>query len=402
MTKERIKELRKFVEEINENARIDLNVNGRAKVADLLALLDEKKKAEAENDRLATDLSHHQHDLLCEEQDRKKAEAELEAQRPLIEAVMAVPKDYVSMCPYIAEHDDYWHDVHRAALKFREGRAATPQNGAYAPNVGQAAEPANPVGPIDLDLQAYLDNEPGDEAVKLSGGLTTAPEADTPGPLPKDVEEALMDVDSVIAYAGGLTDQGRKDAFTALRTIRAALTTKNGADGPSVRPMTAPTLSDLRGIAPDATGDLSSEEFVRRIRQGWTPPWKAPTSEEERNAWRRAQLAKEYMWPINDNKPAPTSAERKEMLFNMERVKRHVPFDVWDKIRTLILAEPAQSSVVSGQEVSIPCEKKVVSREWLHDTAIILCCVGTRVDHIEQDLEARLSELGVEVEGEKP
>jgi hypothetical protein len=34
----------------------------------------------------------------------------------------------------------------------------------------------------------------------------------------------------------------------------------------------APSLMDLRGIAPDITGDLSSEEFVRRIREGWTPP----------------------------------------------------------------------------------------------------------------------------------
>jgi len=46
--------------------------------------------------------------------------AQLERQRPLIEAVMAVPDDYVSLCPYIAERGDYWHDVHRAALKLRE------------------------------------------------------------------------------------------------------------------------------------------------------------------------------------------------------------------------------------------------------------------------------------------
>ena len=30
-----------------------------------------------------------------------------------------------------------------------------------------------------------------------------------------------------------------------------------------------PGLSDLRGIAPDATGDLSSEDFIRRQRDGW-------------------------------------------------------------------------------------------------------------------------------------
>ena len=30
-----------------------------------------------------------------------------------------------------------------------------------------------------------------------------------------------------------------------------------------------PELEDLKGKAPDATGDLSSEEFVRRIRDVW-------------------------------------------------------------------------------------------------------------------------------------
>jgi len=40
-------------------------------------------------------------------------------------------------------------------------------------------------------------------------------------------------------------------------------------------PSPGPSLSDLRGIAPNATGGLSSEEFVRRIREGWMPPWKS-------------------------------------------------------------------------------------------------------------------------------
>jgi hypothetical protein len=30
-----------------------------------------------------------------------------------------------------------------------------------------------------------------------------------------------------------------------------------------------PTLADLRGISPNATGDLSSEEFVRHVRHEW-------------------------------------------------------------------------------------------------------------------------------------
>ena len=32
---------------------------------------------------------------------------------------------------------------------------------------------------------------------------------------------------------------------------------------------TAPRMEELRGIAPDATGDLDSVEFVRQIRDGW-------------------------------------------------------------------------------------------------------------------------------------
>ena len=30
-----------------------------------------------------------------------------------------------------------------------------------------------------------------------------------------------------------------------------------------------PTIEDLRGIAPDATGDMASEDFVRALRDGW-------------------------------------------------------------------------------------------------------------------------------------
>ena len=30
-----------------------------------------------------------------------------------------------------------------------------------------------------------------------------------------------------------------------------------------------PTLEDIRGIAPDATGNLTSEEFIARLRDGW-------------------------------------------------------------------------------------------------------------------------------------
>jgi hypothetical protein len=38
---------------------------------------------------------------------------------------------------------------------------------------------------------------------------------------------------------------------------------------PTERPL--PTLSSLRGRAPGATGDLSSVDFVRQLRDGWEP-----------------------------------------------------------------------------------------------------------------------------------
>lgn len=33
-----------------------------------------------------------------------------------------------------------------------------------------------------------------------------------------------------------------------------------------------PDFEDVRGMAPDATGELSSEEFVRRLRDEWGAP----------------------------------------------------------------------------------------------------------------------------------
>ena len=77
---ERIEELIKFVEEIGENAKIDLNARGRGKVADLLELLSEKAaqiKAEATA-------------YLRSEVAAFAALAQLEKQRPLIEAALSL------------------------------------------------------------------------------------------------------------------------------------------------------------------------------------------------------------------------------------------------------------------------------------------------------------------------
>lgn len=38
------------------------------------------------------------------------------------------------------------------------------------------------------------------------------------------------------------------------------------ADAPEL----VPDWDDVRGVAPDATGDLSSEEFVRQLRDEWS------------------------------------------------------------------------------------------------------------------------------------
>jgi hypothetical protein len=45
-----------------------------------------------------------------------------------------------------------------------------------------------------------------------------------PSPLPEAVEKAMDEVESVIALAGGLTKQGREEAFAAFAVLRASLT----------------------------------------------------------------------------------------------------------------------------------------------------------------------------------
>ena len=74
------------------------------------------------------------------------------------------------------------------------------------------------------DIYGYLralveakDKEPGDKAGKLSGGLTTAPEADTPGPSSppqagrpmQEVEEAAWRIESVVHGFGDKADLQR-------------------------------------------------------------------------------------------------------------------------------------------------------------------------------------------------
>ena len=46
--------------------------------------------------------------------------SDYEAALPLLEAVRVIPKDYVSMYPFLGESGEYWHDVHGAALAYRE------------------------------------------------------------------------------------------------------------------------------------------------------------------------------------------------------------------------------------------------------------------------------------------
>ena len=105
--------------------------------------------------------------------------------------------------------------------------------------------------------------------------------------------------------------------------------------------------------------------------------------------------------------PAVTDEERKEMLYNMERVKRHIPFDIWDKIRTLILAPPVVKNTTVVAENTTP--KKVSRadiREWvramanvvdehrdiLQDRYLMMCEAN------ENYLRDKLRELGIEVE----
>ncbi len=41
------------------------------------------------------------------------------------------------------------------------------------------------------------------------------------------------------------------------------------AENDGQKPQILPDWDELRGVAPDATGDLSSEEFVRNLRAEW-------------------------------------------------------------------------------------------------------------------------------------
>jgi len=109
-------------------------------------LLESKKKAEAENDKLITELSHHQHDLFYERQAREKAEAELAAaqmtnakngaviveqmaqlakQAPLVEASRAVLADHDERFALYRARESQENrlkvmSVLRAALAYRE------------------------------------------------------------------------------------------------------------------------------------------------------------------------------------------------------------------------------------------------------------------------------------------
>ena len=50
---------------------------------------------------------------------------------------------------------------------------------------------------------------------------------------------------------------------------------------PTVRDDAAPDWDDLRGSAPDATGDLPSEEFIRKQRDDWPDPQDAKTGRDD-------------------------------------------------------------------------------------------------------------------------
>ena len=61
---------------------------------------------------------------------------------------------------------------------------------------------------------------------------------------------------------GVIWTEGDEKCFQAIRVL-----IENGDKGPEVEDKKL-SLLDLRGIAPDLTGDLSSEDFVRKVRSG--------------------------------------------------------------------------------------------------------------------------------------
>jgi autotransporter translocation and assembly factor TamB len=117
ITPERVKELKKFVTEIDGNAAISLNARGRLKVADLLAILNDyritKAKLKAIQCQYRPDLEYEAKVELYTklESEYYTLKAELEKARPLLEAA-------VDLCENRITYNIRLQD---AALEYRKG-----------------------------------------------------------------------------------------------------------------------------------------------------------------------------------------------------------------------------------------------------------------------------------------
>lgn len=87
-----------------------------------------------------------------------------------------------------------------------------------------------------------------------------------------DTREALADeLDGIASLLGRNQLMQRGTASRKIRQAAAALRTPvSAASSPSAEAGTKEVdWDDVRGMAPDATGELSSEAFVRQMRDGW-------------------------------------------------------------------------------------------------------------------------------------
>jgi len=92
---------------------------------------------------------------------------------------------------------------------------------------------------------------------------TAIESCDYPGQAAEKLAE-MRGIDFIAAYA--LVERWTDAVCT---TDAAGSIHKGILEGFELRPQILPDWGDLRGVAPGATGDMSSEDFVRNLRAEW-------------------------------------------------------------------------------------------------------------------------------------
>jgi len=119
LTKERVEELRKYIEDAFGEWGQDRPIVARVK-ADLLAILSSYSALKVENERLRERAATLEIDVYARTGRLEKAEAQLAKQAPLIEAVMGANEFGIHWTMEGKGWDDGVDAILRAALKLRE------------------------------------------------------------------------------------------------------------------------------------------------------------------------------------------------------------------------------------------------------------------------------------------